>query len=355
VWPGFDDRNWSLGDNHWMDRQDTVVYQETWKKVHEYNQPLSMPWVMVETWNHFNEATEVEPSTDWDYKFIVLTRDNARRFKGSLPADSVGVDNMGLLVPQHIHQARIAARLRPDEATAINGAIDQAMEKFFDREHLTAVSLVDQAAGLALEPFTVQAVGDTFVTLSWTASAQSNLYRVYYSTDAARFEPCAFEKPEVITVAGLGTQLNGLVAGTHYFIAVTAMDGNLGPYANESWYENVLTGHQIVEVTTLTQVAPNLKTMEDIQMLPTVYELSQAYPNPFNAQATVRFALPDPGQVVVKVYDLRGREIQTLVDEHREAGFYAVVFDASNLSSGMYIIRMTSGTFIASRKMTLMK
>ena len=352
VWPGFDDRDWSLGHDDWMDRQDTLVYHWTWEKVHDYSYPLPMPWCMIETWNDFNQATEIEPSTDWDYIFDVMTRNHARRFKSTLPPDSVGVENMGLLVPQHVYQARIAAKIRPSEAAAINSKIEEALDLFFEREHLKAVSKADQAAGIAPKPITIKAVGDTFVQISWQSADRANSYNVYYSTDRSRFEPCAYYKPEKVS-AGDVTQytLYGLNPGTKYYIAVTAADTNLGLYANDSWFENTITGAGVKSFT--TSGATGVSDNDDL--VPKEFRMSQNFPNPFNPITTIEYALPEAQHVVLKIYDVQGREVKTLVDEYQQPGVYRVKLEAAGLASGVYFCRLISKKYNKIMKMMLIK
>ncbi|MCF8240650.1 MAG: T9SS type A sorting domain-containing protein [Melioribacteraceae bacterium] len=85
------------------------------------------------------------------------------------------------------------------------------------------------------------------------------------------------------------------------------------------------------------------------------YALSQNYPNPFNPTTNIVYQIPKEGRVVIKLYDILGREIQTLVNEHKTQGTYEFTFDGSKLSSGVYIYRITAGEFTASKKFVLMK
>ena len=88
---------------------------------------------------------------------------------------------------------------------------------------------------------------------------------------------------------------------------------------------------------------------------PEKFELFQNYPNPFNPSTTIEYALPKSGNVVLKVYDAIGKEVVTLVNEAQEAGYYSARFDASKLSSGMYIYKLTSDKFNEVKKMSLIK
>ncbi len=85
------------------------------------------------------------------------------------------------------------------------------------------------------------------------------------------------------------------------------------------------------------------------------FELKQNYPNPFNPTTAISFTLPTAGEATLKVYDMLGREVASLVNGMVSAGTHTVNFDASNLSSGIYLYELRSGTTRITNKMTLMK
>ena len=85
------------------------------------------------------------------------------------------------------------------------------------------------------------------------------------------------------------------------------------------------------------------------------YALEQNYPNPFNPTTTIKYQLPKDGIVTLKVYDILGSEVATLVNEQKTAGRYEVSFDASKLASGVYIYKLQSGEYVSSKKMMLLK
>ncbi len=89
--------------------------------------------------------------------------------------------------------------------------------------------------------------------------------------------------------------------------------------------------------------------------VPKVYSLSQNYPNPFNPSTKINFALPKQGLVTLKIYDILGREIRTLVNEVKNAGSYTVDFNASEYSSGVYFYRIQSNDFSDVKRMLLVK
>lgn len=80
-----------------------------------------------------------------------------------------------------------------------------------------------------------------------------------------------------------------------------------------------------------------------------------AYPNPFNASITLEYGLPEPGHVRIYIYDLLGRQVETLIDEYRQAGIHAITFDASRLSSGVYFYRLQAGDKEETKRMVLLK
>ncbi len=89
--------------------------------------------------------------------------------------------------------------------------------------------------------------------------------------------------------------------------------------------------------------------------LPSDFVLFQNYPNPFNPSTTIQFALPQPGKVSLRIYNLLGREVALLVDDKLPAGIHRVVFDAKGLSSGLYFYRLQAGDFSQVQRLTLLK
>jgi hypothetical protein len=90
-------------------------------------------------------------------------------------------------------------------------------------------------------------------------------------------------------------------------------------------------------------------------VIPKVYSLSQNFPNPFNPVTKINFTLPKQGFVTLKIYDVLGREVRTLVNEVKSAGSYAVDFNASEYSSGVYFYRLESNGFTDIKRMVLIK
>ncbi|HQF43973.1 MAG TPA: T9SS type A sorting domain-containing protein [Ignavibacteriaceae bacterium] len=103
----------------------------------------------------------------------------------------------------------------------------------------------------------------------------------------------------------------------------------------------------------------------EVEVLPTMYELSQNYPNPFNPSTTIRFSLPEETQLKINIYNMLGELVETLAQGTYEAGYHQVTFsaiggsasggNAANLASGMYIYRIESDAFVQVKKMILVQ
>jgi hypothetical protein len=89
--------------------------------------------------------------------------------------------------------------------------------------------------------------------------------------------------------------------------------------------------------------------------VPSSFELLGNYPNPFNPTTTVKFQLAESAQVDIRVYDLQGRLVMSLPAQRLSAGTHSTVIDASGLSTGVYLYRLTAGVNVASGKMVLVK
>jgi len=93
----------------------------------------------------------------------------------------------------------------------------------------------------------------------------------------------------------------------------------------------------------------------DYAAIPRVFSLSQNYPNPFNPMTTIEFGLPKEVKVSLKVYDALGSEVETIVNEKMEPGYYKYQWNASSLASGVYFYRLTAGNFVSTKKLLLLK
>jgi len=101
------------------------------------------------------------------------------------------------------------------------------------------------------------------------------------------------------------------------------------------------------------QYIPSAVLQDDAK--PLVFSLEQNFPNPFNPDTKFQYSIPQPGYVIIKIFDLLGKEIETFVNEEKSAGTYELTWNAENLPSGVYIYQLRAGDFIQTKKMILLK
>ncbi|MEJ2616433.1 MAG: kelch repeat-containing protein [Ignavibacteriaceae bacterium] len=99
----------------------------------------------------------------------------------------------------------------------------------------------------------------------------------------------------------------------------------------------------------------NITDISEINTEIKQYSLHQNYPNPFNPSTTIKYSIPKQSYVTLKLYDILGREVATLVNAEKPSGNYQVEFNAANLPSGVYFYRIQAGSFNQVRKMLLIK
>lgn len=93
----------------------------------------------------------------------------------------------------------------------------------------------------------------------------------------------------------------------------------------------------------------------DVTTLPVKFDLAQNFPNPFNPTTTINYAIPQASNVTLKVYNMLGQEVKTLINRFMEAGDHSIKFDAKDLNSGLYFYKLEAGSFNMVKKMTLLK
>ena len=118
---------------------------------------------------------------------------------------------------------------------------------------------------------------------------------------------------------------------------------------NTGW---IIGGYGIVLKTTN---GGSVFTKNTFKLIPHSYSIHQNHPNPFNPVTTIEYSVPKSGRVVIKVFDVTGREIRTVEDVFRQAGNYSVMFDGTGLASGVYFYRMEAGDAVQTRRMALIK
>ncbi len=175
------------------------------------------------------------------------------------------------------------------------------------------------------------------VILHWLPNVEPDLkdYQVYRS-DSSISNPKSMT-PYATTMDTLFEDANPLSAETAYYV-ICAQDihGNLSSPSNEVSF--VPTG-----------------VRESGDDKPKSYDLDQNYPNPFNPGTTINYQLTMNSEVTLKVYDILGREVATLVNGKEDAGSYSVKFDGSRLASGVYLYKLTAGSFESVKRLMVLK
>lgn len=202
------------------------------------------------------------------------------------------------------------------------------------------------AIPLAPQNLTVSASANNHPLLNWTKNNEADIqhYKIYkYVTSEFGWQPCTTSTTNSFEDVNESYPVKGGSGLTHPVqYRVTAVDFH--PY--ESLPSN----------TVVTNVSGAL--MEKInsgELKPTEFSLDQNYPNPFNPSTKISYSIKEEGLVTLKVYNVLGKEVATLVNENKPAGIYEAEFNASQLPSGLYIYKIQAGGFTDVKKMLLTK
>ncbi|KER10161.1 MAG: hypothetical protein HY22_06660 [[Candidatus Thermochlorobacteriaceae] bacterium GBChlB] len=210
-----------------------------------------------------------------------------------------------------------------------------------------------------------------------------NIQSIFYTTDAGNtWQAVSGNLEETPTGTGNGPSIRWAVmaprtGGYQYFVGTstgvysttlldsmrtvwvqegTSVIGNvvvdmLAYRASDGFIVAATHGNGVFSAT----VPNGVSSAQNDQPTPYTFELSQNYPNPFNPTTVITYQIPTSSAVVLKVYDVLGREITTLVNQRQPAGRYSFNFNAAGLASGTYFYRLQAGDYVESRKMMLVK
>jgi hypothetical protein len=163
-----------------------------------------------------------------------------------------------------------------------------------------------------------------------------------------------YESQRGVTIMHANAGQNVILSGAQYPLTLTATDVDIvlkDKATNGKVINKILRNGESVTISN------NAVNVLEVGLLakPTVYELMQNYPNPFNPTTTIRFGLPEKANVTLTVYNQIGERIVTLLQSEKEAGYYSVDWNASNMTSGVYFYEIRTEKFSAVKKLILMK
>ena len=158
-----------------------------------------------------------------------------------------------------------------------------------------------------------------------------------------------------IAVGDKGTVLRTTNAGTTWFTEFSGTTKDLYAVSFGSANRGIVVGDRgTILCASSSDIAASINEQKTTST-PLECSLAQNYPNPFNAMTTLRYDVPATGRVSLSVFNLLGQRVTTLFDGRQLAGSHTVVWDASNLPSGIYLCRMEAPGFAQTRKMLLVK
>jgi hypothetical protein len=168
--------------------------------------------------------------------------------------------------------------------------------------------------------------------------------------DGAEWEGDLVPIPEWLTVSG---SMNWLEAGESDQISITVNTVDLQDDAQYGGQVLILISGDEVSIPVFLTTGDYLSAVNS--QIPNDFKLFPTYPNPFNPTTTLRYNLPEDGLVNITIYDMMGREVQTLVDDKQVSGEQEVVWDASGFASGVYFVLSKSGNKVHSEKILFLK
>lgn len=182
--------------------------------------------------------------------------------------------------------------------------------------------------------------GASFIPLrNWTYS---------FCNDGYGFQCSGALYSDTISVPVLGNGMTLLSLGATLPVPMTASPGSYTAALRASFAGKETTAYRTLETVLALDV-------DDRRSVPLNFDLQQNYPNPCNPTTTIRYDIVDETMVSLKVYDMFGQEVSSLVEGIRPPGLHDVVFDGSNMSSGIYFYKLQAGTSSAVKRLVLLR
>ncbi len=238
-----------------------------------------------------------------------------------------------------------------------------------DEQHVKFIDLPEEYTVNSLEALNYSLVSEPFII----NDGETFIYSVQYGMVGNQYAQLSNDKQVNFKVKLIDVNTGEIIK---VFDNVTYTGSNLQNYNNILYQVNINEpGSRVVKMClevndnlngfyTVTDklndedvlAKLNIKVINLVENIEvTSYELFQNYPNPFNPSTTISYQVPNYCRVTLKVFDVLGKEVTTLVDEYKSMGKYDVQFNAKNLASGMYIYQIKAGDFVSSKKLMLMK
>lgn len=187
------------------------------------------------------------------------------------------------------------------------------------------------------------------------------------STKTLQSNQYHLKRIETIEASNLGTAIykfetmfdstsnQGSLKGKPVGVEYTGTDYNTVTLSFPLYYMNLAEAKQLAEFIMTDKFEEVMTVEKDNNFLPSTYSLQQNYPNPFNPSTIIEYQIKELADVELKVFDVLGSEIMTLVDDYKTAGSYQAVFDAFNIPSGVYFYRLKANDFVETKKMILLR
>jgi hypothetical protein len=200
---------------------------------------------------------------------------------------------------------------------------------------------------------TVDSDDNTTVSITWEPAEGAQTYEWLAVAAGGDFSDPAL----TLASNAFGSQSTLTLPASAIYNALTDLGFEHGQQVELEWTVRATAGVSSSLADEVFALTVNMGTGTSIDNvgLPTHFELAQNYPNPFNPTTNISFTLPQSSEVTLEVFNMQGQRVATLVNSTMGAGSHTVPFNAENLSSGIYLYRMTAGAFSQTNKMMLVK
>jgi len=201
---------------------------------------------------------------------------------------------------------------------------------------LYAIAAGDTIINVELVSFNASVVNSD-ITLNWATATETNNYGFEIQRKKYKDADINTGWNAIGFVEGSGTTTN---TSTYSFVDADVITDRYSYRLKQIDFDGTFEYSNEIEVEIL---------------LPNEFSLEQNYPNPFNPSTTIKFSIPESGNTTIKVYNILGSEVATLLNEMKQPGTYEINFDAASFPSGAYFYSLESGNFREGRKMIILK